>query len=116
MHYKIYEKNMTLPRYKELLPIIGKKMQAAGPKFTCYMHDNIWRGSEPTDELNMHVGEGKWTKYMGRPCTRASETEFTPKTKRPRRVAKERCDCVFPLGPVHAAYSRLPSTRNCITP
>jgi hypothetical protein len=96
---------MKLKHYKKLLPNIGRKMKAAGTRFTCYMHDNIWRGAEPTDELNKYVGKDKWTKYMGKPCWRPHERWLTPKTKKPVKVAKLRCDCEFPPGPVHAAYS-----------
>jgi hypothetical protein len=42
---------------------------------------------------------------MGAPCTQPHPTLKTPKRKIPVRVPKERCDCTFPEGPIHASFN-----------
>ena len=102
--YEIFHKNMNMEMYKtKILPKIGAVLER-NPNFSYYLHDNFMRGSQPTEELNHYVGEGKWTQYMGRPCTKPHETWLTPVTKRPVRVAADVCECTFPNGPIHAAY------------
>ena len=71
-----------------------------------YLHDNAWKGARPIDALNEHMGEGKWTQYMGSPCWIPSKTMRTPKSDRPARQHKKRCNCKFdPNTPYHAAYN-----------
>ena len=72
--------------------------------FTCYLHDNFWRGAQPAAELDQYCGVNKWTKYMGRPCTIPHPTAKTPVRKRPVRMPAPEYKCTFPDGPVHAAY------------
>lgn len=102
----IYEKNMKKSDYKNLLPIVGRLMREAGDKATVYMHDNLWRGGEPVEELNQFIGEGKWTRYMGKPCTKKHRTMKTPKRNLAVRVPKLRCRCATPQdSPIHASYN-----------
>ena len=91
--------------YKTLLPIIGTIIRDSDHNFTCYVHDNAWRGSQPTADLNRNIGEGCWTKYMGKPCTKPHPTRRTPVRRLPVRIQKLTCECVFPEGPVHAAFN-----------
>lgn len=106
-HYIIYDNNMKLQDYKQILPVIGRKMREAAidGKFSCYVHDNLWRGAEPIDDLDRHIGKGRYTRYMGKPCTKPHPTERTPIRKIPTRLAKRRCDCIFPNGPIHASFN-----------
>ncbi len=101
----IYDHNLKKSDYKKLLMVIGKLMQDAGDSFTVYMHDNLYRSGEPIDELNRWIGEGKFTRYMAKPCTKAHPTMRTPKRNIPVRVPKLRCTCTFPPGPIHAAFN-----------
>ena len=95
---------MNKTYYKKLVKMIGSISEEADIDFTCYLHDNLWRGNKPVDELNAYIGEGKWIKYMGAPCKRNHATMLY-KSGRPRKVDKEQCTCRFPEGPVHAAYN-----------
>ena len=104
--FEIYPKTLNKRKYAEdLLPKVGEVIRASDIDFTCYMHDNVWRGTQPIAALDEHIGEGKWTKYMGRPCTKPHDTIKTPVRKLPIRVPKERCGCEFPEGPIHAAFN-----------
>ncbi len=103
--YDIYNKNMNMDHYKELLTNIKDEIRESGEEFTCYLHDNFCRGSQPVAELNHCIGEGRWTKYMGRPCTQPHPFRKTPKRKIPVRMPKPVCECTFPQGPVHAAFN-----------
>jgi hypothetical protein len=104
-HY-IYDRNMKRSDYKKLLPVLGALIDDAGDRFSCYMHDNLWRGGEPVQELNEYVGPDRWTRYMGKPCTKKHPTMRTPVRGIPVRVPKLRCRCKFPENtPIHAAYS-----------
>ncbi len=71
-HVHIYDKNMTKADYIELLQEVGPKMRAAGidGRFSIYLHDNLLRNGEPIEELNIYIGRGRYTRYMGAPCTR----------------------------------------------
>ena len=101
----IYERNMRMIDYKTLLPIIGAIIRDSDHDFTCYVHDNAWRGAQPTTDLNRSIGEGCWTKYMGKPCTKPHPTRRTPVRRLPVRIPKLTCECEFPEGPVHAAFN-----------
>ena len=103
--YDIYKNNMGLTEYKELLPQIRQEINKSDAPFTCYMHDNAWKGSQPKAQLNRHIGRGKWTQYMGAPCWKLHKTMRTPKTNKPARTPRLRCNCSFPKGPIHAAYN-----------
>ena len=72
--YDIYKENMGLERYKELLPQIKERINESNAPFSCYMHDNAWKGSQPKAELNQYIGRNKLTKYMGSPCWRPHPT------------------------------------------
>ena len=72
---------------------------------TSQLHDNAWKGVQPTAQLNRYIGKGKWTKYMGGPCWIPHPTMRTPKTNKPTRKYKLRCSCKFPKGAIHAAYN-----------
>ena len=106
-HVHIYDKNMTKADYIELLQEVGPKMRAAGidGRFSIYLHDNLWRNGEPIEELDIYIGRGRYTRYMGAPCTTPHDWKKTPIRKIPTRVANERCDCEFPLGPIHASFN-----------
>ena len=101
----IYMKNMGLAKYKGYLPEIGTIIKDSNHDFRFYLHDNAWRGVQPEDELNEHIGRGKWTRYPGRPCTKAHPTLKTPKRGLPVRIPKTNCDCTFPDGPIHAPFN-----------
>ena len=106
MLWDIYDKNMTKAHYESMLPQIREQIDANETEFSYYMHDNAWRGARPTVALNVHIGEDKWTQYMGEPCKKDHPTMRTPVTNRPCKVPKKRCGCEFPDGPVHAAYNQ----------
>jgi len=104
--YDIYDENMTKARYKELLPQMKQVIDDSEASYSYYMHDNAWKGARPIDALNEYMGEGKWTQYMGSPCWIPSKTVRTPKTDKPARQHKKRCNCKFdPEIPWHAAYN-----------
>ena len=103
--FDIYKSNMGLTQYKALLPQIRAEINKSNAPFTCFMHDNAWKGVQPTAQLNQYIGRGKWTKYMGSPCWIPHPTMRTPITKKPVRKYKLRCNCKFPKGPIHAAYN-----------
>ncbi len=103
--FYIYDNNMKMDDYKELLPQIKQEINKSSANFTCYMHDNAWKGKQPTVDLNMILGRGKWTRYMGKPCRKNHPTMKTPIRKYPVKVQKLRCDCDFPDGPIHAAFN-----------
>ena len=104
--FKIYPKTLNKRKYAEdLLSKIGEVIRASNIDFTCYLHDNVWRGTQPIAALDGHIGEEKWTQYMGIPCTRPHPTIWTPVRKLPIRVPKERCGCEFPEGPIHVAFN-----------
>ena len=46
-----------------------------------------------------------YERIRGKPCTRPHPTKKTPVRNLPTRVAKRRCDCVFPEGPKHASFN-----------
>jgi len=102
--HELYHKNMNKDHYKRLLRSVGQVSKDADIDFSCYLHDNLWRGKQPAHELNKFIGKGKWTQYMGAPCKKNHETQ-TYKSGKPRRVDKPVCTCEFPTGPVHAAYN-----------
>ena len=112
--YDLYDKNMSKADYEEKLPTLREKLDEAEDfEMTYYMHDNAWRGARPTRALNEFIGEGRWTQYMGTPCKKNHPTMRTPKSNRPCKVPKLRCPCVFPDGPIHAAYNpKLNLTEN----
>ena len=98
---------MKLEDYIKILPRIGRKMREADVegKFSVYMHDNLWRSGEPVDELDFHIGKQKYTRYMGKPCTKPHPWKKTPVRKIPIKIPKRRCDCEIPTGPIHASYN-----------
>ena len=103
--YDIYDRNMNKSMYKEKLPKIREIINNSDADFTVYMHDNAWKGVQPTAELNRHIGRNKWTQYMGKPCNKDHPTMKTPIRKQPVKVPKLRCSCTFPEGPIHAAFN-----------
>ncbi len=103
-YHELYDRNMNKTKYKSFLKIIGSVVQEADIEFSCYVHDNVWRGNMPERELNRYIGPGKWTRYMGPPCKEDHPTQVY-KSGKPRKVHKPVCTCNFPDGPVHAAYN-----------
>ena len=99
-YYETYDKTLNMTKYKErILPQVGRVIRDS-ENFSCYLHDNCWRGAQPVDELNQYCGENKWTQYMGKPCTVPHPTAMTPVHKIPVRMPAPECKCTFPAGPV----------------
>ena len=105
LFYELYNRNMKKAHYIEKLPQIKETIDESGLDFKVWMHDNAWRGAQPTGVLDEVFGEGRYTKYMGTPCKKDSDTMRTPVTDRPCKVPKKRCGCKFPTGPIHASYA-----------
>ena len=103
--FDIYDNTMKKKDYVALLPKVEAAIRNSHIDCSVYLHDNVWRDASPTDALNRFVGPGKWTQYMGKPCTKPHATEVTPVRKIPTRVPLDRCHCDFPDGPVHAAFN-----------
>jgi hypothetical protein len=101
----IYQKNMGLAKYKSYLPDIGAIIRDTPHDFSYYLHDNAWRGTQPEAELNLHIGNDKWTQYPGKPCTKPHATLKTPVRGIACRVPKINCTCTFPDGPIHAPFN-----------
>ena len=87
----LYDKNMKLSDYKKLLPTLGRMIRESGNTMSVYMHDNLWKSGEPVEELDRYIGKSRWTRYMGRPCTKGHTWMRTPKRGLPVRVPKLRC-------------------------
>ena len=105
LFYELYDRNMKKSHYVENLPKVKEAIDDSGLDFKVWMHDNAWRGAQPTGVLDEVFGEGRYTKYMGTPCKKDSDTMRTPVTDRPCKVPKKRCSCTFPTGPIHASYA-----------
>ena len=102
--HELYMKNMNKAKYKDLMISVGQISKEADIDFSCYLHDNLWRGNQPVKELDAAFGRDKWTKYMGAPC-KTQHDYLTYKNGKPKLVDKDDCTCTFPTGPVHAAYN-----------
>lgn len=103
--FHIYDKTMKKADYVAFLSKIARAINRSPVDMSCYLHDNLWRQGQPTEELDRWIGEGMWTQYMGVPCTKNHPTALTPVTKRPKQIPLDRCTCVFPEGPIKAAYN-----------
>ena len=84
--YHIYKNNMNVNELKEMFPQIRDEINRSQAPFTFFMHDNAFNNSPPIAELNEYFGEGRWTKYMGKPCWKPSKTIFSPVKKLPARI------------------------------
>ena len=117
LFYELYDRNMKKAHYVEKLPQIKEAIDDSGLDFKVFMHDNAWRGAQPTGVLDEIFGADGYTKYMGTPCKRDHESMRTPVSDRPCKVPKKRCGCAFPTGPIHASYaeeSPLPLFTPCV--
>ena len=79
----------------ELLPKVEvaiDEFEELGGTFSGYIHDNFCNGSQPSEELDTHIGPGLWSQYPGPPCRKRLRGETTP-SGRPKTVAKDRCEC-----------------------
>ena len=108
-YHKVYHNNMKKVHYTNALKMLRQKVvdnhqDPTKQTMTCFVHDNLWQGHQPAEQLDRTFGPGKWTKYMGSPCYKDHPTQRTPKTDKPTRLYLKRCHCEFPDGPVKAAY------------
>ncbi len=105
----IYFNNMKKVHYTNALKalrrkVIDNRQDDTKTTMTCFVHDNLWQGHQPAEQLDRTFGTGNWTKYMGPPCWKPHKTQRTPKKQQPVRQYLKRCHCEFPDGPVKASY------------